>query len=156
MLVRKTCVTALVFGIVAVVANLVFALDVPLPETKDQLGLKYDVAAEDLGNGRVDFVLTVRDEGRLKPLDSVDLVISGGARCGGANDLSLSLATTSREGKITTHVLLSKDLAARAEFRLRNYSLNGETQPFKYYYHSIALAPSLDAAKVTEQLSQNN
>jgi len=143
MLVWRACVTAVVFGVVAAVANFVFALDVPLSETKDQLQLKYAVTAEELGDGRIDFALLVSDEGRLKPLDAIDLVISSGSRCGGASDLSLSLATVAHAGRISTHVVLSKDLAARAEFRLRNFSLNVDTEPYKFYYHSIALAPYL-------------
>ena len=154
MVVWKACVTVFVFGVVAAMANLVFALDVPLSETKDQLQLKYEVTAADLGNGRVDFALLVSDEGSLKPLDSIDLVISSGSRCGGANDLSLSLATVTHEGKISTHVVLSKELAARADFRLRNFSLNVDKEPYKFYYHSIPLAPSLKSAKMTEQLPQ--
>ena len=150
MLVWKACVTVFVFGVVAAMANLVFALDVPLSETKDQLQLKYAVTAEDIGNGRVDFALLVSDEGRLKPLDSIDLVISSGSRCGGGNELSLSLATVTHEGRISTHVVLSKELAARAEFRLRNFSLNVHKEPYKFYYHSIPLAPYLDLARATE------
>ena len=53
-----------------------------LGETKEELKLKYDVAVEEhsvdgASTGRVTVVLTLADEGRLKPLDGVELGVPG-------------------------------------------------------------------------------
>ena len=56
-------------------AGLVWAMGEQLGETKEQLKLKYDVSVKDHGTGRVTVTLTIADQGRLKPLTSVVLVI---------------------------------------------------------------------------------
>ncbi|HVW00048.1 MAG TPA: hypothetical protein VHB77_06905, partial [Planctomycetaceae bacterium] len=72
---RNLCVSVFAFAAVALVANLVWALGFQLGQSKDELKLKYDLEVQDHGTGRVTAVLKIADEGRLKPLNSVDLVI---------------------------------------------------------------------------------
>src|SRR3954469_8375954 len=79
--------------------NRVKATSEILGQTKEELKLKYDVSVRDLGNGRVFVVFTITDEGRLKPLRSVDLQIPGKEQDKDANggippELALSLATS--------------------------------------------------------------
>lgn len=102
MFVRKFRLPAIVFAAIILPASLAWALGERLGETKEQLKLKYDVSVKDHGTGRVTIVLTIADQGRLKPLNSVDLVIPGKGRRknrGGYVDLSVALAIREVDGK---------------------------------------------------------
>jgi hypothetical protein len=46
-----------------------------LGESKEELKLDYDLSVTDHGTGRVTLVFTLDDEGRLAPLDEVQLAI---------------------------------------------------------------------------------
>src|SRR5204862_7296887 len=66
-------------GVAAIVltADRAWAMGVILGQSKEELKLQYDVAWMDHHNGRVSVMLTIADEGKLKPLSSVDLTIPG-------------------------------------------------------------------------------
>lgn len=53
----------------------IWALGEILGETKEELKLSYEVSVYDHGTGRVTATLTIADEGRLAPLDAVELCI---------------------------------------------------------------------------------
>jgi hypothetical protein len=57
--VRKFCLLSIFFGALVLDTNLAWALGLQLGETKEQLKLKYDVAAVDHGTGRVTINLTL-------------------------------------------------------------------------------------------------
>ena len=64
--------------VVAGIAGRAWGLDFGLGETKDELKLKYDIAVEEhtfdgASTCRGTVVLTLANEGRLKPLDGVDV-----------------------------------------------------------------------------------
>ncbi len=139
MYVRKFCLPSTVFAAIVLAANLAWAEGLGLAETKEQLKLKYDVSSADHGTGRVTVNLTIADEGRLKPLDSVDLVIPSKDGTGFV-DLSLSLATRKVDGKLLVSVHLKKELAERAEIQLRTLSLDGKKEALTWYYHAIPIA----------------
>ena len=103
-----------VFMACACSAGVVWALGLKLGETKEQLGLDYEVAVTDHGTGRITVNLTIADQGRLTPLSSVYFVIPGESG-NGPVDLSLELGTTEADGKLSTRVHLKKELIARAE-----------------------------------------
>ena len=107
---RKFCLLLIVFAATVLATCLAWAEGFGLGETKEQLKLKYDVSVKDHGTGRVTANLTITDQGRLKPLDSVDLVIPSKD---GTNfvDLSLSLATRKVAGKLLVRVYLKRELA---------------------------------------------
>ena len=65
-------------GILAVAAIVLmadrsWAIRHQLGPSKDEWGLKYDVAVTDAGDDKVTVVFTLADEGRLKPIYSVEL-----------------------------------------------------------------------------------
>lgn len=124
------------------IANPAWALGFRLGETKEQLKLKYDVSVTDHGTGRVTVGLTIADQGRLKPLTSVDLFIPGKDGTGYV-DLSASLAITEKDGKQSVSVHLMRDLAERAEIHLKTSSLDGKKEPLTWYYHAIPIADYL-------------
>ena len=75
MYVRKFRLLSIVFAAIILAANLAWAMGFLLGETKEQLKLKYDVSLVDHDTGRVTVKLTIVDQGRLKPLDAVELVV---------------------------------------------------------------------------------
>jgi hypothetical protein len=139
---RKLCVSLFAFAVVALVANLAWALGFQLGQSKDELKLKYDLEVQDHRTGRVTAVLKIADEGRLKPLNSVDLVIPGSQKSG-YMDLVVSLATSKEDGKLVVRAHLKKELAERAELQLKTSHLDGKAEPRSWYYYSIPLAPAM-------------
>lgn len=143
MFVRKFRLPAMVFAAIVLPASLVWALGEQLGETKEQLKLKYDVSVKDHGTGRVTVVLTIADQGRLKPLYSVHLVVPAKDRDkdgSGYVDLSVSLATREIDGKQVARIHLLKELAERADFQLRTSHLDGKQQLSLWHYHVIPIA----------------
>ena len=145
MAIRKPAVSLVAFAAVALIASLAWALGEQLGESKDELKLKYDLEVQDHGTGRVTAVLSISDEGRLKPLDSVDLVIPGSDKTG-YMDLSVSLATSKEGGRTVARVHLKKELAERAELELKTHTIDGKSSARSWYYHSIPLAGHMPAA----------
>jgi len=147
MVVQSRRFSSIVLAALVLAANSASGEGFGLGETKEQLGLKYDVSVKDHGTGRVTVTLTIADQGRLTPLDSVELAIP--SRDGtGFFDLVLSLATRKVDGKLVASVHLKRELAERAEFDLNTSSLDGKKDPHTWYYHAIPIAKYL---KVGEQ-----
>ena len=134
--------TSLVALVLVSSAQPAWALGFKLSESKEQLELKYDIKAVDHGTGRVSLDLTITDEGKLLPIDSVDLLIPGNDGSG-AVDFSVSLATSTEDGKRTARVHLKKELAERAEFHLKTWSLAGKKELNTWYYYAIPFADYL-------------
>jgi hypothetical protein len=130
--------------------TIVLALGHELSETKEQLQLKYEVSAVVHDSGRVTVNLTIADQGKLKPLDSVQLAVPSQDKSG-FYDLSISLATEIVDGKLTARAHLSRDLADRAEFHLVTHTpLNEQDGKSErtWYYHTIPVAKYIkDAAQ---------
>ena len=149
MCVRKLRLPAFAFAAVVLAADVTWALGFRLGETKEQLGLKYDVSVVDHGTGRVTVNLTIADPGRLKPLDSVDLVIPNKETKDGAGfvDLSVALAAKEVDGKRSVSVHLAREWAERAEIQLKTSSLDGKKLGLTWYYHAIPLAGYLKGVK---------
>ena len=143
MFVRKLRLPSIVFAAIALTASPAWAIRFGLRETKEQLKLDYEVSVKDHGTGRVTVTFKLADEGRLKPLNSVDLSIpsedkhkSGGYM----SDLSLSLAARKVDEKQVASVHLKKEWAERAEIRLNTSHLDGKQKPLTGYFHLIPIA----------------
>ena len=146
MFVRTPCLSLVMIAALFSTTKLAWAEGFELGETKQQLKLGYEVAVKDHGTGRVTITFTLADDGRLKPLDSIDLSIpskdkhkSGGFM----SDLSLSLATRKVDGKQVASVHLKKELAERAQIQLKTRSLDGKQEPLTWYYHRIRIVDYL-------------
>jgi hypothetical protein len=122
---------------------LAWAIGLQLGETKEQLKLKYDVSVVDHGTGRVTVNLTIADEGRLKPLDSVDLLIPNKDGTTGSVELAVALATRRVNGKQLVSVHLKRELAERAQIHLKTSHLDGKELALTWYYHPIRIAQYL-------------
>ena len=142
--------------IVSVIAALVipasFALaeGFQLGESKEKLQLEYDVSVYDHDTGRVTITFSLEDEGRLKPIESIDLSIaskekhlSGGYK----SDLTISMATRKEGNKQVARVHIRKDWAARAEIQLKTGHLDGKQEALTCHYHSVPLKELVARAK---------
>ena len=147
MAMRTLRLFSMVLAALVLTANHAWALGFELGETKEQLKLDYEASVMDHGTGRVTVTLTIADEGRLKPLDSVDLYIpSKDKHKNGGNmaDLSLSLAIREVDGKQSVRVHLKSELAEQAEIHLKTSSLDGKQQLLTWYYHVIPISKTMN------------
>jgi len=133
------------------------AIGFVLGESKEELKLGYDVSVQDHGTGRVTVVLTLADEGRLQPLDEVELVIPAQTKNKDGSfwmDLvvSIDMKETDR-GQRVGRVHILKELAARAEIRLNTHTMDGKIDPFTRLHHVIPVAKYLESAKSTAKKS---
>jgi hypothetical protein len=121
-----------------------------LGETKEELKLKYELSVQDHGTGRVTAVLTLADEGRLKPLDEVQLVIPGEEKnADGSHWMDLVVSIDMKEiedGKRVGRVHIRKELAERAEIQLNTHTMDGKLDPLTRLHHVIPLAKYMPAA----------
>ncbi len=131
-----------------------------LHETKDELKLKYHVTVQDHKTGRVTVVFTLADEGRLKPLDEVQLVIPAQEKNeDGSNwmDLVVSIDMVKSDGgKRVGRVHLLHELAERASIQLNTHTMDGNMDGLTRLHHLIAIAkymnnlPSVDTPPASE------
>ena len=121
-----------------------------LGQTKEELKLSYDVTTQDHGTGRVTVVLTLADEGRLKPLYAVELVVPSREKNkdGGRHmDLFVSIDTVeSDDGKRVARVHMTRELAERAEIWLSTSIFDGMQLDMASYHHVIPVAKHLKDA----------
>ena len=147
----RFCAVMLAAGAAFVcMSDLVLGIGFILGETKEELKLKYDVTVQDHGTGRITAVLTLEDEGRLKPLDEVQLVIPGqekNANGGHWMDLVVSIdMVKSEDGKRVGRVHIRRELAERAEIQLNTHTMDGKLDPLTRLHHVIPLAKYMPAA----------
>lgn len=125
-------------------ANRAWALGEVLGQTKDELKLKYDVAVHDHGDSRLTVEFTLADEGRLKPLDAVELNIPGQEKDKGGGwptDLAVSLEMArTADGKRVARIELRKEWAERAAIWLTTTTFDGKRLATTRYHHVIPIA----------------
>jgi hypothetical protein len=149
---RRYAAMVLVAATVVWTAGRAWGIGFILGETKEELKLKYDVALKDHGTGRVTIVLTLADEGRLKPLDEVQLAIPAREKRkdgGHWMDLVVSIDMIKAEGgKRVGRVHILRELAERAEIRLNTHTMDGKPDLETRLHHVIPIAKYLrDAAE---------
>ena len=115
-----------------------------LGETQQELKLKYDLSVQDHGTGRVTIVFTLADEGRLKPLDEIELAIPGQEqnKYGGHwMDLVVPIDMARIDGgKSVGRVHILKEWAERAEIRLNTHTMDGKIDPLTRLHHVIRIS----------------
>jgi hypothetical protein len=146
---RALVITAVAFLTAAPRAG---AIGFILGESKQQLKLKYDVdvaqvVIDERGTVLVTVVLTLADEGRLKPLDDVQLVIPSKrpSKDGGYGaDLVVSIdMKQGADGKRVGRVQFLKELAERAEIQLNTHTMDGKLDPMTRLHHIIRISEHL-------------
>src|SRR5207244_879049 len=105
------CVAVMALG------GLAWAHAYPLTESKEQLGLNYEFSAT-AKDGTVIVTLTIKDLGKLKPLQGVLLAIPSDKKDDHRFDVYVPLATKQDGGKLTAWAQLSREMAERATVQL--------------------------------------
>jgi hypothetical protein len=129
-----------------------------LGQTKEELKLDYEVAVQDHGTGRVTVVLTLVDEGRLKPLDEVQLVIPGQeTETDGRRYMDLVVSVDMQrtdDGRRMGRVHMRRELAERAEIQLNTHTMDGKCDPMTRLHHKVPLAKYLGNAPAPEGVTR--
>ncbi len=139
MIARSIRLSLVALAGVAFSASHAWAIGFELGQSKEELGLKYEVTAVVHESGRVSVTLVIADQGKLKPLQSVKLAVPSQDGTG-YFDLSVLLATSESDGKLTARAHLSRDLAERGSIQLVTRTVDGKEEPRTWYYHAIKIA----------------
>lgn len=118
-----------------------------LGPSKDEWGLKYDVEVKDAGGDTVTIVFTLADEGRLKPLYSVELIAYSKEtdnQGGHSYDVKAPIKLKATEdGKRVGEVQIRKQYLDRAQFRILTDRVDGQPQRW-LACHEIPVKKLLD------------
>ena len=139
-------------GLLAVVAFALMAeragaIYYSLGPSKDEWGLKYDVAVEDAGADMVTVRFTLADEGRLKPIHSVSLSVLDKQNSTPNSQRykvvgRLEFKTTS-DGMRVGEIQLRKDLVELGNLQVLTQRVDGKFQSKGAAYYDIPLAKHL-------------
>ena len=149
MQISRWSAAVLLAAVIAWTAGRAWGIGFTLGQSKEELKLEYDVAVEhhaldERGTGRVTVVLTLDDEGRLKPLDEVQLVIPGREKNKDGSywmDLVVSIDMVQIDGgKRVGRVHILRELAERAEIRFNTHTMDGKMDPLTRLHHVIPIA----------------
>jgi hypothetical protein len=142
-------------GVLVVAAMLLmtsrsWAIYYGLGPSKDEWGLKYEVAVEEADRNNLTVTFTLADEGRLKPIYSIELIAfskqadSQGRR---AYDIKAPFKfKTGPDGRRTAQVQIRKDIVDGAEIRILTQMVDGRRQPSGGSYYDIPLKKYLNKA----------
>ncbi|PQO46981.1 hypothetical protein [Blastopirellula marina] len=154
---RTSLVLLAIVGTLVIPASFAMALGFLLGESKEELNLEYDVSVYDHDTGRVTVEFTLQDEGRLKPITSVDFHIPSTEKNdngGSMSDLTMSMALRKEGANQVARVHIRKDWAERAEIQIKTRHLDRKQELATWYYHSIPLKELVARARLHEKVSE--
>jgi hypothetical protein len=140
----------LVVTAIVLMSGRCWAIRYGLAPSQDEWKLKYVVAIDDAGSDTLTVVFTLVDEGRLKPIDSVDLVAfskqtdnQGGRSYDVMAPIELK---TTQDGRRVGQVQIRKEHLNRAKIRIITHRVNGQRQPSGGAFYDIPIAKYLNKA----------
>jgi hypothetical protein len=140
----------LVVAVIALMAGRCWATFYGLGPSKDEWGLKYDVEVSDAGGDMLTVVFTLADEGRLKPIHSIDLIALSkqtDSQGGRSYDVKEHVEfKTTPDGKRAGQVKIHKQFADRATFRILTQTVDGKKHTSGASHYSVPLKKYLDKA----------
>ena len=127
----------LMVAAMALLPSLCWAVYYPLGPSKDEWGLKYDVAVSDADADKATIVFTLADEGRLKPIYSATVVaFSRPDRDGGRSynvNAPIEFKTT-KDGKRVGQVQIRKKFVDRSQIRILTLTVDNKRYTSASYY----------------------
>ena len=121
-----------------------------LGPSKDEWKLKYDVAVHDAQGDKATVVFTLADEGRLKPIYSIDLVAFSKQtdnQGGRSYDVMVPIELKPTEdGKRVGEVQIRKEFVGRAVIRIITLTVDGKRQPSGGAFYDIPIAKYLNSS----------
>ncbi len=140
----------LVVAAIVLMSSRSWAIRYGLAPSKDEWKLKYEVAIDDTGSDTLTVVFTLADEGRLKPIYSIDLVAfskqtdnQGGRSYDVMEPIELKPA---KDGKRVGQVQIRKEFVDRAKIRIITLTVDGKRQPSGGAFYDIPIAKYLKKA----------
>jgi hypothetical protein len=122
----------LVVAAMVLMSDRSWAIREGLGPSKDEWGLKYEVAVHDADGDKVTVVFTLANEGRLKPFYSLDLVAFSeptDSRSGRTYDVNVPIKLKpNQDGKRTGEVQIRKEFVDRAKIRIITLTVDGKRQ----------------------------
>jgi hypothetical protein len=143
----RLATSMLVVAAIVLMSDRSWAIYYGLGPSKDEWKLKYDVAVHEADRGKVTVVFTLADEGRLKPIYSIDLVVFSkqtDSQGGRSYDVKAPIELKPTEdGKRVGQVQIPKEFADRAKIRIITHMVDGKRQPSGGAYYDIPIAKYL-------------
>jgi hypothetical protein len=128
----------LVVAAVVLMSGRGWAIFTGLGPSKDEWKLKYDVEVNAADSDTLTVVFTLADEGRLKPIHSINLVAFSkqtDSQGGRTYDVKAPIELkATKDGKQAGQVQIRKEFADRAVFRILTQTVDGQRQQFAAYY----------------------
>jgi hypothetical protein len=148
----RLAVGMLVVAAIVLMSGHSWAIRYGLGPSKDEWKMKYDVEVHDAGGDKLTVVFTLADEGRLKPIYSIDLIAFSKQvdnQGGRSYDLlePIKLKATA-DGKHVGEAQMRKDLVDRAKIRIITLTVDGKRQPSGGVFYEIPIAKYLDKTPV--------
>ena len=151
----STRLSRLATGMLVVAAILLmsgrsWAIYYGLGPSKDDWGMKYDVAVNEVDHDTLSVVFTLADEGRLKPIYSLELIAFSKEtdnQGGHGYDVKAPIELKpTKDGRRAGQVQIRKEFADRAMFRILTHMVDGQQQPSGGAYYDIPLNKFLNKA----------
>ena len=121
-----------------------------LGPSKDEWKLKYDVEVNAAAGDTLTVVFTLADEGRLKPIYSIEVVAFSKQtdnQGGRSYDVKAPIELkTAKDGKRAGQVQIRKEFVDRAMIRILTQTVDGQRQPSGGAYYDIPLKTYLNNA----------
>lgn len=141
----------LVVAVILLMSGRSWAIYNVLGPSKDEWGLKYDVEVKDAGGGKVTVVFTLADEGRLKPLDSIELFAFSREtdnQGGHSYDVRAPIELkTTKDGRRAGQALMGKEFIDRAQIRILSRMFDGQPQTSGFACYEIPVKRFLKKAQ---------
>lgn len=137
----RSAISLTVFAAITLLTSAASAVFYPLPASKDDWGMKYDVKLGAAGAQHVNVVFTLADEGRLKPIQSLTLVamrqVSPGTY---AYDVKLPIELkTTADGRRVGQLQIRREFLDKAMIRVLTFSVDGKRQTAGAALYNISL-----------------
>ena len=147
---RRLAAGILVVAAMVLMSGRSWAIYYGLPPSKGEWKLKYDVAVHDADGDKLTVVFTLADEGRLKPIYSIDLVAFSKQtdnQGGRSYDVKAPIELKpTKDGRRAGQVQIRKDFLDRAKIRIITHMVDGKRQPSGGAYYDIPIAKYLNKA----------
>jgi hypothetical protein len=140
----------LVVAVTLLTAGRCWAIYNLLGPSKDEWGLKYDVQVNDAGGGLLTVVFTLADEGRLKPLHSLELFAFNketDSQGGHSYDVRAPIVLKpTPDGRRAGQAQMRKEFADRAQIRILTDRVDGQPQRSGWACYEIPISKFLNKA----------
>jgi hypothetical protein len=147
----------LVVAAVVLMSDRSWAVYYELGPSKDEWKLKYDVEINAAEGDALSVVFTLADEGRLKPIYSIDVVafsLQTDSQGGRSYDVKAPIRLqASKDGKRTGQVQIRKQFADRAMIRILTLTVDGRPQQSGAAYYDIPLKKFLNNGRAASRRS---